>query len=346
MKEVMKEVVVEEPHKAEVREGPVPELSGENEVLIQMKSAGVCGSDHHIYHGLNPCSTYPRIPGHENAGVVVKAGSAVTNVKVGDHVIVDLISTCGTCYQCRIGRKNVCEHVRVRGSGADGGWREYFTAPASEVYKIDDSVDWKDAALVEPYAIGAHCTDRARIVPEDVVFILGAGTIGSIILQTCKAKGCQMVICCDIDDVSLQRAKEYGADHVINSKTEDVVKRVAEITHNHGVTVAFDSACFPGSLTMCMQPGILCNAGRMVPLGFSTAKEEITQAMINQRELDVIGSRMSCFQFEPTIQRMENGEFNTKGIATMFIPFSEIDKVFYYMDHPCTESKKMVILFD
>ena len=314
--------------------------------MIQMKSAGVCGSDHHIYHGLNPCSTYPRIPGHENAGVVVKAGSAVTNVKVGDHVIVDLISTCGTCYQCRIGRKNVCEHVRVRGSGADGGWREYFTAPASEVYKIDDSVDWKDAALVEPYAIGAHCTDRARIVPEDVVFILGAGTIGSIILQTCKAKGCQMVICCDIDDVSLQRAKEYGADHVINSKTEDVVKRVAEITHNHGVTVAFDSACFPGSLTMCMQPGILCNAGRMVPLGFSTAKEEITQAMINQRELDVIGSRMSCFQFEPTIQRMENGEFNTKGIATMFIPFSEIDKVFYYMDHPCTESKKMVILFD
>ena len=236
--------------------------------------------------------------------------------------------------------------VRVRGSGADGGWREYFTAPASEGYKIDDSVDWKDAALVEPYAIGAHCTDRARIVPEDVVFILGAGTIGSIILQTCKAKGCQMVICCDIDDVSLQRAKEYGADHVINSKTEDVVKRVAEITHNHGVTVAFDSACFPGSLTMCMQPGILCNAGRMVPLGFSTAKEEITQAMINQRELDVIGSRMSCFQFEPTIQRMENGEFNTKGIATMFIPFSEIDKVFYYMDHPCTESKKMVILFD
>ena len=123
MKEVMKEVVVEEPHKAEVREVPVPELSGENEVLIQMKSAGVCGSDHHIYHGLNPCSTYPRIPGHENAGVVVKAGSAVTNVKVGDHVIVDLISTCGTCYQCRIGRKNVCEHVRVRGSGADGGWK-------------------------------------------------------------------------------------------------------------------------------------------------------------------------------------------------------------------------------
>lgn len=234
----------------------------------------------------------------------------------------------------------------MRGSGADGGWREYFTAPASEVYKIDDSVDWKDAALVEPYAIGAHCTKRGRVAEDDVVFILGTGTIGSIILQTCKAKGCKTVICCDIDDLSLERAKGYGADYVINSKTEDVVRRIAEITDGHGVTVAFDSACFPGSLTMCMQPGILCNAGRMVPMGFSTAKEELTQAMINQRELDIIGSRMSCYQFEPTIERMEKKEFDTEGIATMFVKFSEIDKVFEYMDHPTPESKKMVILFD
>ena len=149
MKEMMKEVVVIEPHKVEVREVPVPEPANEDEVLIQMKSAGVCGSDHHIYHGLNPCSTYPRIPGHENAGIVVRAGANVTNVKVGDHVIVDLISTCGTCYQCTHGRKNVCEHVKVRGSGADGGWREYFTAPAKEVYKISDSVSWEDAVMGE-----------------------------------------------------------------------------------------------------------------------------------------------------------------------------------------------------
>lgn len=341
----MKEVVVVEPHKVEVREVPVPELANEDEVLIQMKAAGVCGSDHHIYHGSNPCSTYPRIPGHENAGIIVKTGKNVKNVKVGDHVIVDLISTCGTCYQCTHGRKNVCESVKVRGSGADGGWREYFTAPAAEVYKISDSVDWKDAALVEPYAIGAHCTTRGRVQPDDVVFILGTGTIGSIILQTCKAKGCKTVICCDIDDESLERAKGYGADYVINSRKEDIVLRVQEITQGRGVTVAFDSACFPGSLTLCMQPGILCNAGRMVPMGFCTAPEQITQAMINQRELDIIGSRMSAFQFKPTIARMEKGELDTRGIATMFIPFDEIEKVFAYMDHPVPEAKKMVILF-
>jgi L-gulonate 5-dehydrogenase len=346
MKETMRSVVVIEPNKYEVRQVPLPQLSNESEVLIQMKSAGVCGSDHHIYHGLNPCSTYPRIPGHENAGIVVKAGKNVTNVKIGDHVIVDLISACKECYQCKIGRENVCQNVRVRGSSVDGGWREYFTVPAQEVYKIDKSVDWKDAALVEPYAIGAHCTSRGRVVAEDVVFILGTGTIGSIILQTCKEKGCKTIICCDIDDSSLVRAKGYGADYVINSKSENVVERVQEITNYKGVTVAFDSACFPGTLTLCMQPGIICNAGRMVPLGFCTAKEGITQAMINQREIDVIGSRMSCFQFKPTIKRMENKKFVTEGIATTFIKFSEIDKVFYLMDHPDPSSKKMVILFD
>ncbi len=346
MKEMMKEVVVIEPHKVEVREVPVPEPANEDEVLIQMKSAGVCGSDHHIYHGLNPCSTYPRIHGHENAGIVVRAGANVTNVKVGDHVIVDLISTCGTCYQCTHGRKNVCEHVKVRGSGADGGWREYFTAPAKEVYKISDSVSWEDAALVEPFAIGSHCTARGRVAEDDVVFILGAGTIGSIILQSCKAKGCRTVICCDVSDSSLERAKGYGADYIINSKREDVAARIQEITEGHGCTVAFDSACFPGSLTMCMQPGILCNAGRMVPMGFSTVEEKITQAMINQRELDIIGSRMSQNAFEPTIRRMEEGAYHTEGIATTFIPFREIDRVFYLMDHPDESAKKMVILFD
>lgn len=345
MKKMMKAIVINKPHSYEVREVPIPELKDDYEVLVQMKAAGVCGSDVHLFHGSNPCSTYPRIPGHENVGVIAKVGANVSKVKVGDHVVVDLIITCGQCYQCRIGRENVCENVKVRGSGTDGGFREYFTAPEDDVYIVPDDIPFKNAALIEPFAIGAHCTTRGHLVPDDIVFILGTGTIGSIILQTCKNMGCK-VICCDINDTTLARAKRYGADACINGAKEDMIHKVQEFTGGKGVTIAFDSACFPGSLASLFAEGIVRNAGRIVSLGFSTDFEPISQAMLDQRELDLIGSRMSCYQFKPVIEKFARHEFTLDGIATTFIKFSEIGKVFYYMDHPDPEVKKMVVLFD
>lgn len=340
----MKSCVITSPFHYEIREVPIPE-PGDNEVLIQMKSAGVCGSDLHIYRGENPCSTYPLVPGHENAGIVAKTGKNVTNVKVGDHVVVDLIITCGECYQCTHGREEVCENVLVRGSGTDGGWREYFTAPEDDVYKIDNTIPWKDAALIEPIAIGAHCTKRGRIQPDDTVFILGTGTIGTIILQACKVIGAK-VICCDIDDESLKRAKAFGADEIINSKTENISERIFQITGGHGCTAAFDSACFPGSLTLLLQPGIVCNAGRVIPMGFSDKPESFSQADINKRELDIIGSRMSAYQFQPVAKNMAEGKCQLEGLATTFVKFNEIEKVFKNMENPDPTVKKTVILFD
>ena len=340
----MKSCVITSPFHYEIREVPIPEPE-DNEVLIQMKAAGVCGSDLHIYKGENRLSTYPLVPGHENAGIVAKVGRNVTNVQPGDHVVVDLVITCGTCWQCTHGRENVCEHVLVRGSGTDGGWREYFTAPQDDVYKIDSSIPWKNAALIEPIAIGAHCTKRGRVQPDDVVFILGTGTIGTIILQACKVIGAT-VICCDIDDQSLERAKKFGADYIINSKRQDIIQEVQKITNGHGCTIAYDSACFPGSLTQIMQYGIVCNAGRVVPMGFCDKPENISQADINKRELDIIGSRMSAYQFQPVAQNMAEGKYQLEGLATTFVPFSQIEKVFQNMEHPDPAVKKTVILFD
>lgn len=341
----MKEVVVISPHQWEIRDVPIPVITDDHDVLIQMKAAGVCGSDHHIFHGSNPCSTYPRIPGHENVGVVAAVGPKVSRVAVGDHVAVDLIITCGECWQCKTGRKNVCENVLVRGSGTDGGWREYFTVPETDVYCIPKEIPWKDAALIEPFAIGGHCTRRGRLAGDDMVFILGSGTIGSIILQVCKAAGAT-VICADINDESLARAKGYGADLTVNTQKEGLIPKVEAFTDGKGVSLAFDAACYKGSLTSLFQPGLMRNAGRIVSLGFCTEPEAISQAMLDQRELDLIGSRMSCHQFEPTIATMAAGAFQLDGVATTFIQFSNISRVFDYMKHPEPTVKKMVILFD
>lgn len=341
----MKACYITEPFKFEIRELPVPEPKA-NEVQIKLMAAGVCGSDCHIYKGENPNCRYPLIPGHENVGIVTKVGKDCKTFMVGDHVVVDYVKRCGTCYQCTHGRGNVCEHVLVRGSGTDGGWREYWCVEEQYVIKIDDRIPWRDAALIEPLTIGEHSTTRARVCEDDTVLVFGSGTIGTIVAQACKMKGAKTVICCDVSDSSLERAREFGADYTINSRTQNLVTQIQQITEGHGVTVAFDTACFPGSLTMLMQPGIVCNAGRVVPFGFSDAPEKLTTQMINGRELDVIGTRMSLNQWVPTAQKMSEGKYRLEGLATTYIKFSEIDKVFDYIANPVPDVKKMVILFD
>ena len=344
MKETMKEVVITGPKQYEIREVPVPK-PGDGEVLIQMKAAGVCGSDVHQFLGENPNAVFPRVPGHENAGVIVAVGKDVKNIKVGDHVVVDLVVACGECPQCKKGRRNVCRTVKARGSAIDGGWREYFAVPEHEVYLLPQDMPFKDAALIEPFAIGGHCTTRAGIQGGESVLVLGSGTIGAVILQTLKLKGCR-VICADINDASLARAKEYGADAIVNTKTENLKDAVQKFTDGAGVDVIFDSACYPGSLTAVLEMGIPANGATIVPMGFCTAQEGITQAMINTRELSIIGTRMSCNQFQPTIERFANHEYQLDGMVSHYIPFSQVGQVFENIIHPPKDMKKMVIVFD
>ena len=344
MKETMKEVVITGPKQYEIREVPVPK-PGDGEVLIQMKAAGVCGSDVHQFLGENPNAVFPRVPGHENAGVIVAVGKDVKNIKVGDHVVVDLVVACGECPQCKKGRRNVCRTVKARGSAIDGGWREYFAVPEHEVYLLPQDMPFKDAALIEPFAIGGHCTTRAGTQGGESVLVLGSGTIGAVILQTLKLKGCR-VICADINDASLARAKEYGADAIVNTKTENLKDAVQKFTDGAGVDVIFDSACYPGSLTAVLEMGIPANGATIVPMGFCTAQEGITQAMINTRELSIIGTRMSCNQFQPTIERFAKHEYQLDGMVSHYIPFSQVGQVFENIIHPPKDMKKMVIVFD
>lgn len=344
MKETMKEVVITGPKQYEIREVSVPK-PGDGEVLIQMKAAGVCGSDVHQFLGENPNAVFPRVPGHENAGVIVAVGKDVKNIKVGDHVVVDLVVACGECPQCKKGRRNVCRTVKARGSAIDGGWREYFAVPEHEVYLLPQDMPFKDAALIEPFAIGGHCTTRAGIQGGESVLVLGSGTIGAVILQTLKLKGCR-VICADINDASLARAKEYGADAIVNTKTENLKDAVQKFTDGAGVDVIFDSACYPGSLTAVLEMGIPANGATIVPMGFCTAQEGITQAMINTRELSIIGTRMSCNQFQPTIEHFAKHEYQLDGMVSHYIPFSQVGQVFENIIHPPKDMKKMVIVFD
>ena len=167
----MKAVCIAEPGKVEIIDVPQPGC-GEGEVLIKVRSVGLCGSDLTTFRGQNPMVSYPRIPGHEIAGETVEAGKGVpANLRKGLLVTVSPYTACGKCYPCRIGRVNCCRFNQTMGVQRDGAATEYIVMPVAKVHRTDGlSID--QAACVEPVSVGCHAVNRGRATDKDLVLKL------------------------------------------------------------------------------------------------------------------------------------------------------------------------------
>ncbi|MGB9662947.1 MAG: zinc-binding alcohol dehydrogenase family protein, partial [Moorellaceae bacterium] len=293
----MKAATVISPKNLKIGEVPLPEVTRADEVLIKVKAAGICGSDIHIYHGTNPVATYPRVIGHEFAGEVVETGRGITDLSPGDHVVVDPVMSCGHCYPCSIGRPNVCSHLQVLGVHVDGGYREYVVVPRKNVHKISPEISWEEAALVEPFTISAQVVSRAAITARDTVFLMGAGPMGLCLLQAIKRVGAKCFVS-DLMERRLEKAREMGADLIINASTQDVSKAIMEETGGEGVPVVIDAVGLPQTLEQAVR--LACPAGRVIVLGLTVEPSPIPQLEITKKELDVRGSRLSNNKF-PTV---------------------------------------------
>ena len=216
-----------EPLKMVYEKEDIPQL-GANDILIKVKATGICGSDINYYYGESPLDTKdgngPLILGHEFSGVVAEIGETASEMglfEVGDRVVVNPVQQCNACPACMRGEFNECTHVQTIGTGVDGAMAEYVKARYTNVYKIPDSIPFKDAAISEPLACAAHAVDRLDIQPGQTVVIYGVGGIGLMITQLCKAEGAGRVIVVARKDYGLEKALECGADFVINNSKED-----------------------------------------------------------------------------------------------------------------------------
>jgi len=338
----MKSVKVLEPKNLQIVDEEIPEITNENDVLIKIKAAGICGSDISIFNGTSPVATYPRVIGHEFAGEVVGVGAAVTNVKAGDHVVVNPVQACGTCRVCQKGRSNVCQNLNVIGVHKDGGFREYVTAPAKTVYQISTSIPWEHAAIIEPYSVAAQVTARGGVQEGDTVLILGSGQIAITILQVAKLLGATCIMT-DVVDERLERAKEFGADFVINTMKEDVVEKVKEITNGVGADVAIDAAC--AGITLEQASLSVRPAGVIVTMGFSENDVRIGEGTITKNELDIRGSRLNNNMFPKVIEWFESGKINPDRIITHKLHFTDVLEGFDKVKKEPETTMKVVLTF-
>ena len=321
----------------------MPSIQQANEVLIRVRSAGICGSDVHIYHGTSPVATYPRVIGHEIAGEIVEVGSAVELFQIGDRVVMDPVISCGKCYQCKIGRSNVCGKLQVRSVHVDGGYQEYIVLPQESIHRIPADLSWEEAVMIEPFTIAEQTCSRGEIKADDIVFIMGAGPAGLSILKRAKIEGATCYIS-DITDNRLQLAQQFGADAVIHAGREDVADVIGKLTEGRMATVVIDAVCTVRSFEEALK--VVCPAGRVVTLGFNPMPSSIAQFQITARELDIRGTRLHNKKFPAVIRLFEEGKLEVSEMITHRFHFLKIHEAMKLVEDSAIEKGKVVLIFD
>lgn len=321
----MKSIVVREKGSIIFKEGTIPEIKDEKDILVKVKAVGICGSDIHIYNGSNPLATYPRVIGHEVSGEVIKAGKEVKKVKKGDKVAIDPVSSCGVCYACRSGNKNVCKELKVMGVHVDGGMQEYLVVDEDRIHKFNSDISFEEGAMIEPFTIAAQSTFKGDIREGDSVFVMGAGPIGLAILQVAKVKGAKVIIS-DLNSYRLKIAKELGADETINPQNESIEEKVMKFTNGEGANVIIDAVCIPQTLEQAIE--LASPAGRVVVLGFHSQPSSIAQVNITKKGLEIKGSRLHNNKFPEVIEWFNTKKVNPTSLISHRFKLEEIDKVF------------------
>ena len=334
-------LTVEKPHVLALTAERDPVVAA-GEVLVRVQRAGICGSDMHIYHGSNPFAVYPRVIGHEFAGIVEAVGAGVDTVSVGDHVVVDPVVSCGRCYACRAGRTNVCANLQVFGVHRDGGFRNRVAVPAANAVKVRSDLPFSIAALAEPLSIAANVLSRTGIDAADTVLIYGAGTVGLTVVQVAKLHGARCIVA-DLDDNRLARAKAFGADMILNSTRESVPDAVRGENDDLGPTVVIDGAGVPALLEEACR--LASPAGRIGLLGFSPAPCNISQQEIVKKELTLVGSRLNRRLLPQIIEWIESGRLTPGDLITQVFPAVDAAEAFALIERDPGSTVKVQLDF-
>lgn len=316
----MKAIKYEKPWNVECVELEMP-VPKENEALIKVVSAGICGSDIGAFRGTNGLVSYPRIIGHEVAGEIISVPeNNKRGLKVGDHVIVDPYLYCGDCYPCSIGRTNCCTDLKVLGVHVEGGMAEYFCHPADMLWKLPDDMPWDLAPIAEPLTIALHGIHRGGLTKGEHVAIIGAGPIGILTAMAAIAYGAEPIMI-DVVDERLAESRDLGVKYTINSSKENAAEKVSEYTGGRMAELVME--CSGANAAILSTLDLVSFAGRITLTGWPKNETPIPTAMITKKEVDIRGARTSANEFEEAIQMIHSGTIDVRKILTKVIEIDE-----------------------
>jgi len=271
-----------------VREVPRPSPAP-GEVLIRVRSVGVCGSDVHFYEDGRIgrfVVTEPLILGHECAGEVVEVGEGVTTPTVGDRVAVEPGFPCRRCPLCKAGRYNLCPDVEFFGAPpVHGAFREFLTAPADFCFLLPEEVSFEEGALMEPLAVACHGINCAGLRAGERVAVLGAGPIGLVAVAAANAMGAREILAVDVVDFRLDAARRLGATHIVNSKADP--EWLGPDRFDGWADLVLECVGVPETIRQSFQVAAL--GGRVAWIGVGADMVDLPVTYMTMKELAVYG---------------------------------------------------------
>ena len=321
----MKALVLENLRDLQLRDVPEPGL-GSNDVLIQVKACGICGSDVHGYDGSTGRRIPPIIMGHEAAGTVVRVGPEVSTVGVGDRVTFDSTVSCGTCSFCGTGDVNLCDSRQVLGVSCgdyrrNGAFAEYVSVPAHIVYVLPAAFPFEKASLIEAVSIAVHAAKITEIRQGSSVAVIGAGMIGVLAVQAFRQYGCEKVFAVDLEQTKLDVARLLGADETFLATDPDLAHKLNQSAGGQGIDIVVDAVGTQSSIATAIN--VVRRGGTVTLIGNLAPKVEIPLQSVVTRQLRLLGSCASAGEYRECIELVANGSINVDPLVSAVVPLSE-----------------------
>ena len=322
----MKAAVLNNWFDLELKDIPVP-TPNENEALIKVRYAGVCGSDITVYKGKHMTATVPTVLSHEILGYIETLPEGYTGpFKVGQRVLMNPVISCGECAACKAGLPHVCENLKLLGIHVDGGFAEYTKVNVEKLVALDEDIPDDVAILGEPFAVGAHIMVRSQIQKGDKIFISGGATVGLYIAILAKAAGAGRVIISEINEPRRKFVESMGIE-TINPTEIDAMDLMKEVTGGAGFDIVYDTS---GAASCVLQMPDLCRCGgKLLSLGLSGDAYQFIIGKVSFKEITLIGNRLySQEDFETGVRFLEDNwkELGLDRMVTDRLTLGEINK--------------------
>jgi len=315
----MRAFVIDAPGETRIAELDRPQ-PGPEEVLLQTRIVGMCGTDLSTFRGKNPLVSYPRIPGHEIAATIVETGADVPKrFAEGMNVTLSPYTNCGRCASCKRGRVNACQFNQTLGVQREGAMKDYFVAHWSKLY-VAEGLSLPELSIVEPLSVGFHAAARARVLREDTVAIIGCGVVGLGAIAASAFRAAR-VIAIDVDDRKLAVAEQAGAAHPINSRAKNIHDELMALTDGLGPDVVIEAVGTPATFRMAVDE--VAFTGRVVYIGYAKEPVEYETRLFVMKELDIMGSRNALDEFGTVIEALRHGHFPVQSINSKVVSLDD-----------------------